>query len=60
MDLLCSDFSKINPPKDSEENEFGLTDTFSELSQAFSHQTKALTIIKILMHKEFCNYSNPA
>ena len=35
MDLVCIDFTKVDPSKDSKENILVLTDTFTKFSQAF-------------------------
>ena len=35
MDLVCIDFTKVDPSKDSKENILDLTDTFTKVSQAF-------------------------
>ena len=35
MDLLCIDFTKVDPSKDGKENILVLTDTFTKFSQAF-------------------------
>ena len=35
LDLLCVDFTKMDPTRDSKENVLLLTDAFSKFSQAF-------------------------
>ena len=45
MDLLCIDFVKIDPLKNSKEDILVLTDTFSKFSQAFvTNNQKAITV----------------
>ena len=57
MDLLCIDFTKVDPSKDSKENILVLTDTFTKFSQAFiAPNQKALTVAKILEDKWFYVY----
>ena len=52
MDLLCIDFTKVNPLKGRKENILVLTDAFTKFSQAFvTPNQKALTTAKILVHK---------
>ena len=57
MDLLCFNFTKLNPSKDSEEDVLVLTDAFSKFSQAFvtPHQ-KPITLTKLLVDKLFYAY----
>ena len=53
LDLLGTDLSKINPPKDGKEDVLILTDTFSKFSQAFvTSKQKALTITKLLLDRQ--------
>ena len=60
-DLMCVDFSKVDPLKDSKENILVLTDTFTKFSQAFvTPHEKAITIAKILVDKWFYVYGFPA
>ena len=52
LDLLCTDFVKVNPSRDSKENILVLTDAFTKFSQAFiTYNQKALTVTKILVEK---------
>ena len=61
MDLLCIDFTKVDPSKSSKENILVLTDAFTKFSQAFvTPNQKALTIAKILVDKWFYVYGIPA
>ena len=61
MDLLCINFTKVDPSKSGKENILGLTDAFSKFSQAFvTPNQKALTIAKILVDKWFYVYGIPA
>ena len=61
MDLLCIDFTKVDPSKSSKENILVLTDAFSKFSQAFvTPNQKALTVAKILVDKWFYVYGIPA
>ena len=54
LDLLCIDFLKIDPSKDSKENVLVLTDAFTKFSEAFvTNNQKALTIANILVDKGF-------
>ena len=60
MDLLCIDFTKVDPSKSGKENILVLTDAFTKFSQAFVTQNqKALTIAKILVDKWFYAYGIP-
>ena len=60
MDMLCIDFTKIDPLKNSKENILVLTDAFTKFSQAFvPPNQKALTIAKILVDKCFYIYGIP-
>ena len=57
LDLLCIDFLKIDPSKDSKENMLVLADAFTKFSQTFvTNNQKALTIAKILGDKWFYIY----
>ena len=61
MDLVCIDFTKVDPSKDSKENILVLTDAFTKFSQAFiTPNQKAITIAKILVDKWFYAYGIPA
>ena len=47
MDLVCIDFTKVDPSKDGKENILVLTDTFTKFSQAsVIPNQKAITIAK--------------
>ena len=57
MDMLCINFTKLNPSKDSKEDVLVLTDAFSKFSQAFvSPNQKPITVTKFLMDKLFYAY----
>ena len=61
MDLVCIDFTKVDPSKDSKENILVLTDAFTKFSQAFvTPNQKAITVAKILVDKWFYTYGIPA
>ena len=61
LDLLCINFLKVDPSKDSKENILVLTDAFTKFSQAFiTNNQKALTVTKILIDKLFYIYGIPA
>ena len=61
MDLLCINFTKVDPLKSSKENILVLMDTFTKFSQAFiTPNQKALTVAKILVDKWFYIYGIPA
>ena len=61
MDLVCIDFTKVDPSKDSKENILVLTDTFTKFSQAFvTPNQKAITVAKILVDKWFYTHGIPA
>ena len=61
MDLLCIDFTKVDPSKGSKENILVLTDTFTKFSQAFvTPNQKVLTVAKILVDKWFYVYGIPS
>ena len=61
VDLLCVDFSTMDPLRDSKENVLVLTDVFSKLSQAcVTPNQKALTKAKIIVDKWFYIYGIPA
>ena len=61
MDLVCIDFTKVDPLKDSKENILVLTDAFTKFSQAFvTPNQKAITVAKILVDKWFYTYGIPA
>ena len=61
MDLMCIDFTKVDPSKDGKENILVLTDAFTKFSKAFvTPNQKAITVTKILVDKWFYTYSIPA
>ena len=61
MDLLCIEFTKVDPSKSGKENILVLTDTFTKFSQAFvTPNMKVLTVAKILVDKQFYIYGIPA
>ena len=52
MDLMCVDFTKVDPSKDGKENILVLTDAFTKFSQTFvTPNQKAITVAKILVDK---------
>ena len=54
LNLLCIDFLKVDPSRDSKENILVLTDAFTKFTQAFiTNNQKALTVTKILVNKWF-------
>ena len=60
MDLLCIDFTKVDPLKSGKENILVLTDAFTKFSQAFiTPNQKALTVTKIMVEKWFYVYGIP-
>ena len=60
MDLLCIDFTKVDPSKSGKENILVLTDAFTKFSQAFvTPNQKALTVAKNLGDKWFYVYGIP-
>ena len=61
MDLLCIDFTKVDPSKSSKENILVLTDAFTKFSQVLvTLNQKALTVANILVDKWFYVYGIPA
>ena len=60
LDLLCIDFTKVDPLKDGKENILVLTDSCTKFSQVFmTPNQKALTIARILVDKWFYVYGIP-
>ena len=52
LDLLCVNFTKVDPSRDGRENVLVLTDAFFRFSQAFiTSNQKALTMAKIIVGK---------
>ena len=61
LDLLCIDFTKMDPSRHGKENILVLTDAFSKFSQAFvTPYLKALIMAKITVDKWFYIYGIPA
>ena len=61
MDLMCIDYTKLDPLKDVKENILVLTDAFTKFSQAFgTPNQKVITIAKILVDRWFYVYGIPA
>ena len=61
LDLLCVDFTKLDPSKSGKENVLVVTDVFSKFSQAFvTPNQKAITVAKVLVEKWFLVYGIPA
>ena len=60
MDLLCIDFTKVDPSRSGKENILVLTDVFTKFSQVFiTPNQKALTMAEILVDKWFYVYGIP-
>ena len=60
LDLLCVDFTTMDPSRDGKENVLVLTDAFSKFSQAFvTPNQKELTMVKIKVDKWFYIYGIP-
>ena len=61
LDLLCLDFTKIDPSKTGKENILVMTDAFSKFSVAVvTPNQKALTVAKVLVEKWFHVYGIPS
>ena len=61
MNLLCLDFTKINPSRTGKENVLVITDAFSKFSVAVvTPNQKALIVAKVLVDKWFHVYGIPA
>ena len=61
MDLVCVDFTKVDPLKDGKENILVLMDAFTKFSHVYvTPNQKAITIAKILVDKWFYVYGIPA
>ena len=61
LDLLCLDFTKIDPSKTGKENVLVITDAFSKFSVAVvTPNQKALTVAKALVEKWFHVYGIPS
>ena len=60
MDLLCIDFMKVDPSKDSRENVLVMTDAFSKFCVAVVTPNQQLkTVAKALVIKWFCTNGIP-
>ena len=60
LELLCLDFTKIDPAKNGKENVLVLTDAFTKFSLAVvTSNQKALTVAKVLVDKWFHTYGVP-
>ena len=60
LDLLCVDFTTMDPSRDGKENVLVLTDTFSKFSQVFvTPNQKTLIVAKIIVDKWFYIYGIP-
>ena len=54
LDLLCIDFTKVDPSRTGKENVLVMTDAFTKFSQAIvTSNQKALTVAKVLVDKWF-------
>ena len=61
MDLLCLDFTKIDPLRTGKENVLIMTDAFSKFSVAVvTPNQRALTVAKVLVDKWFHVYGVPS
>ena len=61
MDLMCIDFTKVDPSKDGKENILVLTDAFTKFSQTFvTPNQKEITVAKILVDKWIYTNGIPA
>ena len=61
LDLLCIDFTKVDPSRNGKENVLVMTDAFTKFSQAVvTPNQKAVTVAKILVDKWFHIYGIPA
>ena len=61
MDLLCLDFTKINPSRTGKENVLVMTDAFSKFSVAvMTPNQRTLTVAKVLVDKWFHMYGIPS
>ena len=60
LDLLCVDFTTMDPSRDSKENVLLLTDAFSKFIQTFvTPNQKALTVAKMIVDKWSYIYGIP-
>ena len=61
LDLLCVDFTTMDPSRDGKENVLVLTDAFSKFCQGFViPNQKALTVAKIIVDKWFYVFGIPS
>ena len=61
LDLLCVDFTTMDPSRDGKENVLVLTDAFSKFNWAFiTPNQNALTMAKIIVDKWLYSYRIPA
>ena len=61
MELVCIDFTKMDPSAREEENVLVITDAFSKLTQCVvTPNQKALMVAKVLVDKWFIPYDVPA
>ena len=61
IDLLCLDFTKIDPLRTGKENVLIMTDAFSKFSVAVvTLNQRALTVAKVLVDKRFHVYGVPS
>ena len=61
LDLLCIDFTKVDPSRTGKENVLVMIDAFTKFSQAIvTPNQKALTVAKVLVDKWFHVYGIPA
>ena len=61
LDLLCLDFTKVDPSRTGKENILVMTDAFSKFSVAMvTNNQKALTVAKALVEKWFHTYGVPS
>ena len=61
LDLLCLDFTKVDPSRTGKENILGMTDVFSKFSiTVITPNQKALTVTKILVDRWLHIYGIPS
>ena len=61
MELVCVDFTKLDPSARGDENVLVITDAFSKFTQCVvTPNQKALTVAKALVDKWFIPYGVPA
>ena len=60
LDLICLDFTKVDPSQDGKENVLVITDAFSKFAVAVvTPNQKAQTVAKVLVDKWFYTYGIP-